>query len=52
MQTGEAYETAETLVCPECGGETRIDVNHLKTIHERQLKLLRQTRERLRTMGI
>ena len=52
MHTGEGYRTAGLLTCPECGGETPVDLDLLKKLHEKQVKMLRQARNRMRTLGI
>lgn len=50
--SGEEYRTVRALACPECGGEIQVDLGYLKKLHEMQLKMLRQARARMRTLGI
>jgi len=52
MLAGEEYRSAGTLTCPECGGEAPVDLDLLKKLHEKQMKMLRQARSRMRILGI
>jgi hypothetical protein len=52
MHTGEDYRTAGTLICPECSAKTPVDLDLLKKLHEKQVKMLRQARNRMRALGV
>jgi len=50
--TGEEYGNTGTLVCPECGTKTPVDLERLKELHRKQQKMLRLARARLRDLGV